>query len=484
MRFKFKKLLVLSLSVMLLASTFTQISHAARDDDWIYIRKEDPCANYDKMKNRSASDFKGGSNGDFLTPGSQANKVAHAIFDTLTEDWGFSSAAAIGVLANCNHESGFIPNRAEEPSQYNVPYTGSDAVPSANSNYKAFGMNSDAPVENMGYYADRVPPFLGGGGLFQFTPFTKFTESKRFGEHGDGWDPVNQVAFLMDEFANGDLLVGGGIESTVKAAGQQVCSSAEDFFGTDSPEKAASSFYAWYERGAGAQSRDIEARKVWDSGEFDTSRDGDPSKWPDVGSGQSKKIDASGAMKNKAKEECKGEKINLSSEFNQRCVELALARVGGTYVWGGNTWGSTYSDAGMDCSGFVMEVLKRAGLKTAIPRTAADQGLQYEKWGWQVDKENAVAGDIVVFSKAGPIGSAEHIGWYGGTNEKYPNGFFIHASNPKDGIIISSATYYTGSLYFFHPEETPEVEFGEPDMSDTDELVDFDTAFERGGVSW
>lgn len=478
MRFKFKKLLVLSLSVMLLAPTFIQKSYAA-DDEWIYIRDEDPCADYDKMKNKGSRDFKGGTDGGFLTPGSQANKVAHAIFDTLTEDWGFSSAAAIGVLANCNHESGFIPNRAEEPSQYNVPYTGSDAVPSANPNYKAFDMNSADPIENMGYYADRTPPFLGGGGLFQFTPYTKFTDSKRFGEHGDGWDPVNQVAFLMDEFANGDLLVGGGIESTVKAAGQQVCSSAEDFFGTDSPEKAASSFYAWYERGAGAQNRDIEARKVWESGEFDTSIDSDPSKWPDVGSGKSKSIDASGALKKKAKEECKGDKINLSSEFNQRCVELALSRVGGQYVLGSNVWGETWADAITDCSGLVMMTLQRAGLKTALPRTAAEQGLQMREWGWEIEKEDLVPGDVVCFTNnGGGLGAAHHIAFYGGKNETYPDGFFIHASNPDVGIVVG-AFYEDPQMYYFHPQESDGVEFGEPDMSDTDELVDFETAKSR-----
>lgn len=488
MKNKLIKIITLTMVIFMVLPTFASFADEedGEDEQWVYIREDDPCKNFNKLKKKSGSkSSEGGTNGDFLTPGTKANKVAHEIFDTLTEDWGFSSAAAIGILANCSQESGFIVNRAEDPNAYCSPYTGSDAVPSAESSYRAFEMDSDAPVEGMGYYASRTPPHFGGGGLFQFTPYTKFTSSKRFGEQGKGWEAVNQVAFLLDCISNGDIIYNGPAADAVRAAGQQLCSDFEDLMGTDSPEKAASSFFAWYERGAGAPARDVLARKVYDSGEFDTGRAADPSKWPDMKGSGGKSIDVSGRLKKDAKKQCKGKKkTSLASEFNKRCVQLALSRVGGTYVWGGNTWGSTYSDAGMDCSGFTMETIKRAGLKSLVPRTAADQGLQYQKWGWEVDKEDAVEGDIVVFSKAGPISAAEHIGWYGGKNEKYPNGFFIHASNPKDGIIISSATYYKGSLYYFHPEETDGVEFGEPDMSDTDEIVDFDEAFERGGVSW
>src|SRR5699024_1326066 len=106
---------------------------------------------------------------------------AEEIFDLLTGTYGASGEFAAGVLSNVKQESGFIPDRAEGIGELK------------------FGMDN----KNM--------PGGGGpgGGLFQFTPHTKYTNGK-FGNEthisgaskgsdywgangGDGWDIENQV---------------------------------------------------------------------------------------------------------------------------------------------------------------------------------------------------------------------------------------------------------------------------------------------------
>ena len=105
------------------------------------------------------------------------------------------------------------------------------------------------------------------------------------------------------------------------------------------------------------------------------------------------------------------------SELGTQIVNYALQFVGNPYVYGG-----TSLTEGADCSGFVMSVFANFGI--SLPRTSGEQGAS----GSSVDGlANAKPGDLIWYSG--------HIGIYIG------NGQIVHASNSRDGIIVSRADY-------------------------------------------
>lgn len=108
---------------------------------------------------------------------------------------------------------------------------------------------------------------------------------------------------------------------------------------------------------------------------------------------------------------------NSNASLGQEIANYALKFLGNPYVYGG-----TSLTNGADCSGFVQSVYKHFGI--SLPRTSGEQG----KAGQAVDGvANAGPGDLVWYSG--------HIGIYIGNEQ------VVHASNPKNGIIISNVHY-------------------------------------------
>lgn len=107
-------------------------------------------------------------------------------------------------------------------------------------------------------------------------------------------------------------------------------------------------------------------------------------------------------------------------------VEYAKQYLGYKYVSGGAT-----PAKGFDCSGFTSYVYKNFGI--SLNRTSSDQ----IKNGVAVDKNDLQLGDIVLFNNDANT-RIGHVGIYVG------NGNFIHASNPSDGVKITTLTsgYY------------------------------------------
>lgn len=180
----------------------------------------------DKNNSISTSGDGYGSAGDFLKEGTEANKVAKEVFKIFTEEYGFSGAAAAGILANIQGESGFIPDIGEGG--------------------KRMGMNNrDGET-----YNTANPNQLGGGGLFQFTPYTKFSHSEYFGKiDKEGWGIANQIAFVWDsEFRNRQVesyMIGNSYRT---GKWNPIFTSIEDFLSTDDPAKASAAFQVGYER--------------------------------------------------------------------------------------------------------------------------------------------------------------------------------------------------------------------------------------------
>lgn len=97
-------------------------------------------------------------------------------------------------------------------------------------------------------------------------------------------------------------------------------------------------------------------------------------------------------------------------------ISYALQFVGNPYVWGG-----TSLTNGVDCSGFVMQVYAHYGISlphSSVALRSVGRGVSYSE---------AQPGDIVCYSG--------HVGIYIG------GGQIVHASNPRDGIKVSTATF-------------------------------------------
>lgn len=102
-------------------------------------------------------------------------------------------------------------------------------------------------------------------------------------------------------------------------------------------------------------------------------------------------------------------------------VAFAKQFLGYPYVWGGNSLTN-----GVDCSGFVKAIYAQYGY--SISRTSRTQAYD----GVAIDIGSVRPGDLVFYSSGGTI---THVAMYIG------NGQIIHASNPRDDIMISNMYY-------------------------------------------
>ena len=111
----------------------TIVAHADTHKPWQYIKRS--CEIKEPVNAKQEGKIVS-SEGDWLTEGSEAYKVAKEVFDTLTKEYGTSGAFAAGVIANIKGESNFIPDLGEG-------YWATGGV-------NRFGMNSKKPTSGMG----------------------------------------------------------------------------------------------------------------------------------------------------------------------------------------------------------------------------------------------------------------------------------------------------------------------------------------------
>ena len=117
-------------------------------------------------------------------------------------------------------------------------------------------------------------------------------------------------------------------------------------------------------------------------------------------------------------------KKTVSAKGNS-IASFALQFVGNPYRYGG-----TSLTNGTDCSGFTQSVYRNYGY--SISRTS---GSQYSSAGRIVSMNSLQAGDLLFYKGSG--GSVNHVAMYIG------GGKVVHASNPRDGIKVSSYNYRT-----------------------------------------
>lgn len=109
------------------------------------------------------------------------------------------------------------------------------------------------------------------------------------------------------------------------------------------------------------------------------------------------------------------------SDVRVDICQYAKEFIGNPYVWGG-----TSLTKGTDCSGFVMSIFKKYGVK--LPRNSRAQA----NCGTTIKVSEAKPGDLIFYAKGKTI---NHVAIYIG------NGQVVHASSPKTGIKISNVSY-------------------------------------------
>ncbi len=115
--------------------------------------------------------------------------------------------------------------------------------------------------------------------------------------------------------------------------------------------------------------------------------------------------------------------VSGGSALQQEIASYALQFVGNPYVWGGESLTN-----GCDCSGFVMKIYEKYGVK--LPHFAASQA----NYGRKVSLDALEPGDLVFYWHGNMIG---HVAMYIG------NGNIVHAKSTKDGIVTNSVYYST-----------------------------------------
>lgn len=139
---------------------------------------------------------------------------------------------------------------------------------------------------------------------------------------------------------------------------------------------------------------------------------------------------------------------NIANSFMQKLQNAYQPWLGTPYVWGGT------SRSGVDCSGFVGNVMKSLGV--SLPRTADEQFRFFSSKGsgvcmtkGQPDFSHLQPGDCIYFNTTGK-GAASHTGIYIG------NGKFVHASSGSKKVTISELSkdfYRTRFVGAFRPRE-------------------------------
>jgi cell wall-associated hydrolases (invasion-associated proteins) len=120
---------------------------------------------------------------------------------------------------------------------------------------------------------------------------------------------------------------------------------------------------------------------------------------------------------------CNGYTPNSETELRKEMSNYGLQWLGRPYVFGGTSF-----DTGIDCSAFTQNIYRQFGI--SLPRTAAEQATV----GREIAQSELRAGDLLFYWDSGR-GCIGHVTMYIGNNK------VVHASNPRNGVIVSNAFY-------------------------------------------
>lgn len=401
----------------------------------------------------SSSSKPSGVTGDWLTPGTDAYKVAQKLFDAFTKDHGTSGAFATGVISDIYGESHLIPDIAE--------------------GMQRFGMNSKTPPAGMASWDQG-----GGGGMFQFTPYTKYTNSKYWkGRPGsDGWDPMNQVDAIWDmEIGNRAVEAFMTDAYTQGQFGRAVpFHSLDDWLSTDDPVKSNATSQMSLERGAkyDAQREDWarQADKVFNSKHVKA----DPSKW-NLGGGSNTMSPKSGSSSSSDSQLSALDKLCLEifGHPSHQSSDGTIVKTARKYLgWfhyvlshgldAFKSWDNPPHDAETDCSGFVWFILHKTGYSVPDSMGWTTGSMEQDakgphKYLKEISPSEAGPGDIVIVNTGDGTGAAGHTAiltekWQSGQSDRNVSTKVIQQGGSEDKV--NEAPFNTSFLSLLESTHT------------------------------
>lgn len=438
----------------------------AADDDYSHGRKKKKSQCDDGESSSGSESVDDGATtapagyGDWATEGTASNRNMKLIFKTMTENYGMSGAAAVAIIANSIREVGgtFDPCVGENGARFdnvNDPYPSSGAG----------GVN--------GIYDGGAN---GGGGLWQFTPYEKFSLSEWFKgskavNKSAGWSVENEAAFLVEKELNnpgeyetfltfryhmykgdepngyrtssypGGTVYGvshcdeGRVET--KPVKPPTYMTLMDFCKATDPVAAATDFYYANEGGwrydacvpgttlhfggrpvnyPGIECYIPMLTKILNTPAVAAN----PSKlgWVNgSGGGGGAIVDTSSDGSSSDDDECLEEECEQLQklEAGDRLVETAKTQVGIPYLLGGNEWGKL-----LDCSGLVYWSMHQLGVAPVGYRTAWNQRVYCEEHNVIYPLDQRIPGDLLFFPNPGGTHTdapVSHVGIYCGKDE-------------------------------------------------------------------
>lgn len=342
---------------------------------------EDSGGTSDDDKEEGSED-PGGTGGNWQEEGTGAYKNAKDVWDFWKEK-GFSGAAIAGILGNVAHEGDFdIPDRAE--GHYG-------------SNSKENGISEgNVPETGPGYPKGESGKVEGGGGHYQFTPYSKFA---------DVGDEKWKSGAKQSEY--------------VWTSEVQDASWLDSYIKIDNPEEATEQWFSKYERGAQLAPEKAEsAKKAYKVfGGSDVSADSALASADDTAEEEEDE------QKEKSEDPCEPsqeEGKSNDSGGGGKGIMKYTAKLKGYFSYeqthGEKLIGSVDKpdkNGLTDCSGYIWLVLKQAGYNVPDDMQWYTQSMEDDAKGdneylKEVDKKDAKAGDVVIVNTGDGAGSNGH----------------------------------------------------------------------------
>lgn len=378
---KGRSLIVLALATLglTLVGTFASSAKASMFDSG-YVNT---CVSDENSNNKVESGSNpttSGATGDWTQKGTDAYKTAEQIFKYWPEKHGFSGAASAGIVGNVAG--------AEDPSMK----------------------------------LDQKEVGGSGGGLYQFTPYTKYLESPKSDK---SWSVENQSDVVYDLELKNDAIKAYGLHLTTAQFGQ-----------LDDPAKAAEAWERGYERpradlvGKTLPARQAAAQKAYEMfGGANIKANSALLAAAGTANGTGNNGGVSQSDSGNQTTDCSnGDSGSDAGQADGDIVKNAKALMGWFHYSQGNrtnfmnggkkpdelkSKSDLNKDGNADCSSFVWLVLKESGCSVPAnvgwyTKTMADDAKGPHKWFKQIDPKDAKPGDVIIVNQGSGVGNNGH----------------------------------------------------------------------------
>lgn len=419
---KGRSLIVLATLELTLAGTFASSAKASMFDSG-YVNTCVSDGNGNNKVESGSNPTTSGATGDWTKKGTDAYKTAEQIFKYWPEKHGFSGAASAGIVGNV------------------------------------------AGAEDQSMKLDQKEVGGSGGGLYQFTPYTKYLESPKSDK---SWSVENQSDVVYDLELKNDAIKAYGLHLTTAQFGQ-----------LDDPAKAAEAWERGYERPradlaaktlptrqAAAQKAyemfggaNIKANSALLAAAGTASGTGNNGGVSQSNSGNSSNPDCPNGSSGSDVGQADGDIVKLARSFNgwfhyphpdRHSVDM-VTKDGKL-----NSKDDLKKDGITDCSGFVWIVLKLAGYSVPanmawFTGTMAQDAKGPHKWFKQIDPKDAKPGDVIIVNEGSGVGGNGHTAiitenWHGYDTKCINEGGDDETVFHHDGVCEDTIQRQFGSM--------------------------------------